>query len=184
MTISKSKHAPIRWNGEEQRGMLNAGTYNGILVNQFAQAFRALVNQIEVDLFTDHVPERVARLRHRRHRAVRHRRRPVRHRPGSQDPGRQRRAADRPADRARLGRDGQPARQAVGAVQGERGRHRPAAARGHLGRLEGFDVHNSARWRWSPRAPAPRYVTSGSTAPGVTVDRAGDRHRHGAPATW
>jgi hypothetical protein len=52
MTISKSKHAPIRWNGEEQRGMLNAGTYNGVLLNQFVQAFRTLTNAIDVDLFT------------------------------------------------------------------------------------------------------------------------------------
>lgn len=50
MTISKSKHAPIRWNGEEQRGLLNAGSYQGILVNQFAQAFRAITNQIDADL--------------------------------------------------------------------------------------------------------------------------------------
>lgn len=52
MTISKSKHAPVRWNGEEQKGLLNAGTYMGILQNQFTQAFRSLVNQMEVDLFT------------------------------------------------------------------------------------------------------------------------------------
>ncbi len=51
MTISKSKHAPIRWNGEEQRGLLNAGTYAGILRGQFEQAFRSLTNAIEVDLF-------------------------------------------------------------------------------------------------------------------------------------
>ncbi|MBU9823188.1 P22 coat - protein 5 family protein [Rahnella sp. BCC 1045] len=51
MTISKSKHYPIRWNGEEQRGMNNAGTYGGLLMNQFSQAFRTLSNQIEVDLF-------------------------------------------------------------------------------------------------------------------------------------
>lgn len=51
MTISKSKHYPIRWNGEEQRGLNNAGTYAGILRNQFTQAFRTLTNQIEVDLF-------------------------------------------------------------------------------------------------------------------------------------
>lgn len=50
MTISKSKHVPIRWNGEEQRGMNNAGTYHGVLMNQFSQAFRTLVNQIEADL--------------------------------------------------------------------------------------------------------------------------------------
>ena len=52
MTISKSKHVPIRWNGEEQRGLNNAGTYGGILRNQFTQAFRTLVNQIEIDLWT------------------------------------------------------------------------------------------------------------------------------------
>jgi P22 coat protein - gene protein 5 len=52
MTISRSKFAQIRWNGEEQRGLINAGSYNGILKNQFSQAFRALANQIETDLFT------------------------------------------------------------------------------------------------------------------------------------
>jgi len=52
MTISKSKHAPIRWNGEEQNGLLNAGSYAGILAGQFQQAFRTLINQVEVDLFT------------------------------------------------------------------------------------------------------------------------------------
>jgi len=52
MTISRSKHAPIRWNGEEQRGQINAGNFNGILMNQFVQAFRALTNYIEADLFT------------------------------------------------------------------------------------------------------------------------------------
>lgn len=50
MTISKSKHAPIRWNGEEQRGLVNAGSYGNILKNQFTQAFRALCNQVETDL--------------------------------------------------------------------------------------------------------------------------------------
>jgi hypothetical protein len=50
MTISKSKHAPIRWNGEEQRGLFNAGSYAGILKNQFTQAFRAICNQVENDL--------------------------------------------------------------------------------------------------------------------------------------
>jgi hypothetical protein len=52
MTISKSKFAPIRWNGEETRGMLNAGTYMDVLRNQFVQAFRTLTNQIEIDLAT------------------------------------------------------------------------------------------------------------------------------------
>lgn len=52
MTISKTKHYPIRWNGEEQKGLINAGSYGGILQNQFAQAFRTLTNQIELDLAT------------------------------------------------------------------------------------------------------------------------------------
>jgi hypothetical protein len=51
MTISKSKHVPIRWNGEEQLGMKSAGTYERVLGQQFEQAFRTLVNLIETDLF-------------------------------------------------------------------------------------------------------------------------------------
>lgn len=50
MTISKSKHYPIRWNGEEQRGALNAGWYGGLLTQQFTQAFRTLGNLVEADL--------------------------------------------------------------------------------------------------------------------------------------
>lgn len=52
ITISKSKHVPIRWNGEQTKGMMNAGTYNTVLQDQFAQAFRTLTNLIEVDLAT------------------------------------------------------------------------------------------------------------------------------------
>jgi hypothetical protein len=52
MTISKSQFAQIRYTGEEQKGLLNAGSYHGLLVNQFSQGFRALTNQIETDLFT------------------------------------------------------------------------------------------------------------------------------------
>ena len=50
MTISKSKYAPVRWNGEEQRGVSNSGTYNAILAGQFAQAMRALANEVDADL--------------------------------------------------------------------------------------------------------------------------------------
>ena len=52
MTISKSFSYPIRWNGEQQLGLRNTGTYNEILLNQFSQAFRTLANQIETDLVT------------------------------------------------------------------------------------------------------------------------------------
>lgn len=50
MTISKSKYAPIPWTGEEQLGVRNSGTYNRIVADQFAQALRALVNEMESDL--------------------------------------------------------------------------------------------------------------------------------------
>jgi hypothetical protein len=51
MTINQSMYVPIRWNGEEQRGMTNAGTFNGVLLNQFTQGFRTLTNLIEQNLF-------------------------------------------------------------------------------------------------------------------------------------
>lgn len=51
MTITKSKMIPVRWNGEQQRSTVMTGTFNAILVNQFAEAFRTLTNLIEVDLF-------------------------------------------------------------------------------------------------------------------------------------
>jgi hypothetical protein len=50
ITISNSKHIPVQWNGEETRGLLNAGTYQTINRDRFAQAFRRLANLIEADL--------------------------------------------------------------------------------------------------------------------------------------
>ena len=50
MTITKSKYVPIRWNGEQQMGLRNAGTYNTIVRDQFAQGMRTLVNLIEIDI--------------------------------------------------------------------------------------------------------------------------------------
>ena len=51
MAITKSFSAQIPWTGEEQRGQINAGSYGKLLINQFAQGFRALTNQIETDLW-------------------------------------------------------------------------------------------------------------------------------------
>lgn len=53
VTISKSKHVPVRWNGEETRGLTNAGTFSTIQADRFYQAFRALVNEIEADLWAE-----------------------------------------------------------------------------------------------------------------------------------
>jgi hypothetical protein len=50
ITISKSRYVPVRWNGEEQRGMNTGPGYNMILQNQFAQAIRTLANEVEADL--------------------------------------------------------------------------------------------------------------------------------------
>jgi hypothetical protein len=52
MTISKSKAAPIRWTGEEQRYLSNGDQpqVRNILRDQFSQAFRVLVNEVEADL--------------------------------------------------------------------------------------------------------------------------------------
>lgn len=50
VTISKSKAAPIRWNGEEEKGVGTTGVYNKVLADQFADGMRKLVNAIEVDL--------------------------------------------------------------------------------------------------------------------------------------
>ena len=53
ITISKSKHVPVRWNGEETRGLRNAGTFSTIQADRFYQAMRALINEIEADLWAD-----------------------------------------------------------------------------------------------------------------------------------
>lgn len=48
MSISKSRSASFFWEGEEQKGL--GGLYNKILADQFAQAMRTLVNEVEADL--------------------------------------------------------------------------------------------------------------------------------------
>lgn len=50
LTITKSKAAPIKWNGEEQLALGPTGVYNRILADQFAEGMRKLVNAVEVDL--------------------------------------------------------------------------------------------------------------------------------------
>ncbi len=50
ITISKAYGVPVRWNGEEQKGMNTGPGYNNILRDQFAQAMRVLTNTVEADL--------------------------------------------------------------------------------------------------------------------------------------
>lgn len=56
MTITKARRVPIRWNGEQSRGLNNGGPgRNNIMRDQFAQAFRTLCNEVETDLSALHV---------------------------------------------------------------------------------------------------------------------------------
>jgi len=52
MTINKSRAFPIRWTGEEQQSLRNGDNpqLQNILRDQFAQAMRAAVNEIEADV--------------------------------------------------------------------------------------------------------------------------------------
>lgn len=51
LAITKSRMWPIKWNGEEQLALNNAGpTFPPILRQQFQQAFRSAANEIEQDL--------------------------------------------------------------------------------------------------------------------------------------
>ena len=50
MTISKVKKVPFVWNGEEQVS-LGETRYGQVKQNQFEQAFRTIVNEVESDLF-------------------------------------------------------------------------------------------------------------------------------------
>lgn len=51
VSITKSKHQPIRFNGEETLGLTNAGTFSSIQADRTYQAMRKLVNEIEADLW-------------------------------------------------------------------------------------------------------------------------------------
>src|SRR5882724_2060064 len=51
MTISKAKAVTIGWNGEEQLSVNNNGpTFGPIARQQFQQAFRTIINLVEIDL--------------------------------------------------------------------------------------------------------------------------------------
>ncbi|EFP3678734.1 P22 coat - protein 5 family protein [Salmonella enterica] len=50
VTITKSQMVPVKWNGEEQKALGPAGSYNVILADQFTQALRALSNKVDADL--------------------------------------------------------------------------------------------------------------------------------------
>lgn len=55
ITISKSRRVPIRWNGEQERGVNTGPGAANIRQMQIQQAFRTLTNEIESDLAGLHV---------------------------------------------------------------------------------------------------------------------------------
>jgi len=55
LAITKSKHVPVRWNGEETLGTQRKGIYSTIQADRFAQAFRTLTNEIEADLAATYI---------------------------------------------------------------------------------------------------------------------------------
>ena len=55
VTISKSKYGAVRWNGEEQKSLNLNNITARVTRDRFAQAMRALVNEIESDLAELHV---------------------------------------------------------------------------------------------------------------------------------
>jgi len=53
MTITKARRIPIRWNGEQSRGLNNSGVSRSrLMMDQFMQAYRTLTNEVESDLAT------------------------------------------------------------------------------------------------------------------------------------
>lgn len=50
MAITASKHIPVRFNGEEVRGLKNTGNYEDFISQRFQQAFRRLDNLVETDI--------------------------------------------------------------------------------------------------------------------------------------
>jgi hypothetical protein len=56
MTITKARRVPVRWNGEQSLGLNNGGPGRSrIMVDQFTQAMRTLVNEAEGDLAGLHI---------------------------------------------------------------------------------------------------------------------------------
>jgi hypothetical protein len=54
ITISKSKASKFSWDGEEARGLNTGQGHSSVVANQFAQAVRVLVNEMETDLANLH----------------------------------------------------------------------------------------------------------------------------------
>lgn len=169
ITISKSKHVPVRWNGEEQRGATNAGWYSKLLLEQFVQGFRTLGNLVEADLANAAVANSS-----RAYGTA-----------GTTPLGVASDLSDIAQTRKILDDNGAPQSDlqfvfnsaSVANLRGKQSlllRLNESGSSALLRRgsitdlpVEGFDLHNSAQLLPFVKGTGAAYVTSGSTAPGV-----------------
>lgn len=55
VTITKSRHVAVRVNGEQNRALNSGPGFSSILAQEFAQAMRTLVNEVETDIGGEYV---------------------------------------------------------------------------------------------------------------------------------
>lgn len=55
ITINNQFQVPIAWNGDEQVATSQTGIYESVVTQRFAQAMRAITNQVEADIAALHV---------------------------------------------------------------------------------------------------------------------------------
>lgn len=166
--ITKSKMAPVKWNGEEQLALGPAGTYNTILADQFTQAFRALSNEVDADL---------GALYYGTSRAV--------GTAGTTPFGVKEDLTDAANARKVLEDNGSPTtnlQMVLGssAIANLRGKQtvlfkvnesgtEQLLREGTLGRLEGFNIHNSAGVKRASAATATGYLVNGAKQEGDII---------------
>ena len=166
--ITKSKMAPVKWNGEEQLALGPAGTYNTILADQFKQAFRALANEVDADL---------GALYFNASRQV--------GTPGPTPFGIKEDLSDAALARKVLEDNGSPTtdlQMVLGsaAIANLRGKQsvlfkvneagtEQLLREGTLGRLEGFNIHNSAGVKTHTASAAAGYLVNGAKAEGDRI---------------
>lgn len=168
VTITKSKMAPVKWNGEEQLALGPAGTYNTILADQFSQAFRAVAGEVDADL---------AALYYGSSRAV--------GTPGKPPFGTANDLSDAALARQVLSDNGAPKSElqmvlgssAIASMRGKQSvlfKANEAGTdkllrEGTIGRLEGFDIHESFNVRRVKPTSASGYLVNGSKHEGDVI---------------
>lgn len=168
LTISKSRYVPVRWTGEEQRGVQLSGQYQNILRDQFAQAMRTLVNEVEGDLGALYTSASRASGT-----------------AGTSPFGTAGDFSDFAAQLQILDDNGCPAtgRHLVlgsAAIANLRGKQsvlfkvneagtQDLLRDGIIGRVEGFDIHNSAQVKKTTAGSGTGYLVNGAAAAGLTA---------------